>query len=117
MLLIYGDTETWDRLPPDERNQVHHECSLWHEELVQAGHARSSAALHPAGTATTVRKRNGKSSVTDGPFAETKEVLGGFEIIDCKDLDEALAIAQRFPALRVGSAMEVRPVMAVPCRD
>lgn len=117
MLLIYGNKEAWEGLSKAERNQIHDDCGAWHQELVQGGHARTAAALHPASTATTVRKENGKAIVTDGPFVETKEMLGGFEIIDCKDLDEALAIAKRFPALRAGSVMEVRPVMSEPCRD
>jgi hypothetical protein len=117
MLLIYTNTETWAGLSTAERNQVHDDCGAWHEELVQGGHARTAAGLHPATTATTVRKKDGNAMITDGPFAETKEVLGGFEIIECKDLDQALAFAKRFPALRVGSAVEVRPVMSEPCRD
>jgi hypothetical protein len=117
MLLIYGNTETWAGLSKDERNRVHDDCGAWHQELVKSGHARSAAGLQPATTATTLRKKNGQPVITDGPFAETKEVLGGFEIIECKDLDEALAIAERFPALHAGSAVEVRPVMSEPCRD
>ncbi len=117
MLLIYGNTETWAGLTKDERNRIHDECGAWHQELVRNGHARTAAGLQPAATARTVRQTNGRAVMTDGPFAETREVLGGFEIIECRDLDEALAIARRFPALRVGSAVEVRPVMSEPCRD
>jgi hypothetical protein len=69
------------------------------------------AGLHPASTATTVRQRGGKVVIIDGPFAETSEVLGGFQLVECRDLDEAIAIASRFPALSAGFSMEVRPVM------
>jgi hypothetical protein len=117
MLMIFGHTAEWDRLTKEEKNQIHVDCGAWHEELVKNGHARIAAALQPATTATTVRAKQGAPMLTDGPFAETKEVLGGFEIIDCKDLDEALRIAKRFPALRVGSAVEVRPLMTEPCRE
>jgi hypothetical protein len=78
--------------------------------LVKSGHARAAVGLHPVSTAATVREQQGKPMVTDGPFAETREVLGGYEIVECQDLDEAIAIAKRFPALRVGFAMEVRRI-------
>ena len=111
-LMVYTDTQHWSALTKAERNQVHDECGAWHEQLVQSGRARGATGLHPATTATTLRERNGRAVITDGPFAETKEVLGGFEIVECEDLDEAIAIAKRFPALRVGSAVEVRPIVA-----
>lgn len=114
MLMVYQN-EAWDALPKDEKNRIHTESTAWHEELVRRGKARSATGLHPASTATTLRVRNGETLITDGPFAETKEILGGFEIIDADDLDEAIAIAKQFPALQVGFAMEVRPVMEEPC--
>jgi hypothetical protein len=117
MMMIYGNASKWEKLSKAERNQVHDDCGIWHEELVRNGHARIAMALQPVSTATTVRETDRQPVITDGPFAETKEVLGGFEIVECKDLEEALTIAKRFPALRVGSAVEVRPVMTEPCRD
>ena len=79
------------------------------ESLVTSGHLLGGEALEPVHTATTVRVRNGKMSVTDGPFAETKEQLAGFYFIDARDLDEAIQIAAKIPPARVGS-IEVRPV-------
>ncbi len=113
--MVFENKEEWAKLTKAEKNQIHEECTAWHAELVRGGHARTAAALEAASTATTVREKKGRPILTDGPFAETKEVLGGFEIIDCKDLDEALHIAKRFPSLRVGFAMEVRPVKTDPC--
>jgi hypothetical protein len=85
------------------------ECVLCGDSLRASGHAIAAEALQPVRTATTVRVRNGKMSLTDGPFAETKEQLAGFYLIDAKDLNEALKIAAKIPPARVGS-IEVRPV-------
>ena len=83
-------------------------------ELMQAieksGRVRASAKLQPSSSGTTVREQNGKPFITDGPFAETKEQLGGYHVVECKDLDEAISVALSFPTLRVGGAIEVRPV-------
>lgn len=111
VLLIYVDEERFAALTKEERNQVHRDCGAWHEELVKSGKAVSAMALQRGSTATTLRKRGGKVVVTDGPFAETKEVFGGCEIIECQDMDEATAIAERFPGLRAGGAVEVRPAV------
>jgi hypothetical protein len=118
VLLIYTNTERWAQLSRDERNRVHEECGAWHEELVRANQTRGAMGLQPVDTATTLADREGNITIMDGPFAETKEVLGGFEWIECKDLDEAIGIAKRFPALRVGSLVEVRPIVeGGNCRD
>ena len=117
MMMIFLNSSEWATLSSTERNQVHDDCGSWHEELVRNGNARVAMALQPVTTATTVRETNGRSMITDGPFAETKEVLGGFEILECRDLDEAVAIAKRFPGLRAGSAVEIRPLKTDPCRD
>jgi len=85
------------------------ECMAFGETIREAGHYVGGEALHPIHTATTVRVRNGKTSMTDGPFAETKEHLAGFYLIEAKNLDEAIQIASRIPPARVGS-IEVRPV-------
>jgi hypothetical protein len=85
------------------------ECWAFSKTLDQSGKKLAAEALHPVHTATTVRVRNGKVSTTDGPFAETKEQLAGFYLIDARDLDEALGIAAQIPPARVGS-IEVRPV-------
>ena len=118
VLLIYTNLERWATLSRDERNRVHEECGAWHEELVKAGHSRGAMGLQPADTATTLAEQEGNITILDGPFAEAREVLGGFEVVECKDLDEAIGIAKRFPALRVGSLMEVRPIVeGGNCRD
>ena len=85
------------------------ECRDVSESLKESGHRVAAEALHPVRTATTVRVRDGRVSITDGPFAETKEQLAGFYLIDAEDLDDALRVAARIPAARVGS-VEVRPV-------
>ncbi|MGH0029662.1 MAG: YciI family protein [Myxococcota bacterium] len=102
-LLIYMDEA---ELPPMEGERVE-EVRAFDASL--GGAFRGASRLQPASTATTQRVRGGKVLTTDGPFAETKEVLGGFYLVDCDDLDQALAIAARLPAARVG-AVEVRPV-------
>ncbi len=76
----------------------------------EAEHLQDGAALHPTSTATTVRVREGKSLTTDGPFAETKEQLGGFYVLKCKDLDEAIEVAAKIPGAKVGS-IEIRPII------
>lgn len=118
VLLIYTNTARWEELTTDEKNRIHEECGVWHEELVKNGNAVTAVGLQPASTASTFSAKEGKVIVTDGPFAETREVLGGLEIVECRNLDEAMEIARRFPALRVGSLMEVRPLVAGGvCRD
>jgi hypothetical protein len=86
-----------------------HECLANGEVLRQGGHYVAAESLQPVSTAATVRVRHGKTTVTDGPFAETKEVIAGFYLIEAHDLDEAIALAARIPPARVG-AIEVRPV-------
>ena len=107
MLLVY-ETQEWRERSEAEKIEVKGACRAWHEELVKSGHARAMQGLFPVSTAATVRFNRNKPVVTDGPFAETKEVLGGYEIVECKDIEEAIAIAKRFPALQAGFAMEVR---------
>ena len=111
MLLVYEGSGEWEQLLDHEKRAVSDACWKWHERLAQSGHARLAMALHPASTAATLRKRGDQVGVTDGPFVETKEVLGGFEMVECKDLDEAIAIAKTFPALPNGFALEVRPLV------
>jgi hypothetical protein len=103
MLIIYGDEQRSERA----------EMSEWYEydrAVKQAGVFDAGDGLQPTATATTVRVRNGDRLLSDGPFAETKEQLGGFYVLDCKDLDEAIAWAERIPSSRHGS-VEVRPIM------
>jgi hypothetical protein len=110
MCLIYDDENTWDNLPEDERNAVFAEYGSFTESIKGSGNYVAGDALQPTSTATTVRIRDGKTMVTDGPFAETKEQLGGYYLVEAKDVDEALKIAERIPSARYGS-IEVRPVV------
>jgi hypothetical protein len=112
MLLIYFD-EAWEGLSPAERQEIYHGQMQLAGELTTAGQYLGGHPLHPTSTATSVRVRGGKQLLTDGPFAETREHLGGYMLIDVKDLDEAIAIAARGPVARVGS-VEVRPVREGP---
>ncbi|MGZ5099420.1 MAG: YciI family protein [Usitatibacter sp.] len=108
--LVYNEERNLDDLSEGELGAFVVECGAWVEDLRAGGHYVSSMGLQSVRTATTVRIRGGKVSVTDGPFAETKEQLGGFTLIDARDLNEALQIASRLPAARIGS-IEVRPVL------
>ena len=113
MLLIYGDEQALDEA---EREECYQESTQLAHELEATGQYLASAPLHPTSTATSVRVREGKRLVTDGPFAETREQLGGYFLVDAKDLDEAIAIAERIPMARRGT-VEVRPVIEIPaCR-
>jgi len=113
MLLICRDEPTWDRLSVTERQQIYRQTLELSEELTSHGQYLGGFPLHPSSSATSVRVRDGKRLVTDGPFAETREQLGGYMLIDVKDLDEAIAIAARIPLART-SAVEVRPVREGP---
>lgn len=110
VLLIYGNEAHWDTLSAVERDAVLQEYMDFSKSIARSGHMRGGNELHPTSRATTVRVRNKKRTVTDGPFAETKEQLGGYYLIEAKDLDEALAIAERIPSARWG-AIEVRPII------
>jgi hypothetical protein len=112
MLLIYLD-EAWDKLSLAVRQQIYEEQRQLTQQLTASGQYLAGAPLHPPSTATSVRVRDGKRFVTDGPFAETREQLGGYMLIDVKDLDEAIAIAARGAVARVGT-VEVRPVREGP---
>jgi hypothetical protein len=110
MLLIYEREADWASLSEAERDQMIGEYFQLTDGLKSSGTYLAGAPLQPIATATTVRVRNGKTVTTDGPFAETREQLGGYYLIDAKNLDEALAVAARIPAARLGS-IEVRPVL------
>jgi hypothetical protein len=110
LLLIYGDEETWQVQSPAEQAEVMAAYNAFTESIVASGHIRGGSELAPTTTATTVRVRDGEALTTDGPFAETKEQLGGYYVVECADLDEALAIAARIPGALHGS-IEVRPTM------
>jgi hypothetical protein len=106
---IYYDEKALDALSMTEYDQLIDEAIAYDDELRRGGHFVAAHALEGVHAATTVRTRNGKTSTTDGPFAETKEQLGGFILIDARDLNEAIQLASRIPPGRLG-AVEVRPV-------
>ncbi len=106
LCLVYSDENTLHSLPDSPEDS---ECLAYAVSLADSQHLVAGEALQPVNTAATVRVRNGKVSVTDGPFAETKEQLAGFYLIEARDLNEAIAVAAKIPPARVGS-IEVRPV-------
>src|ERR671922_2671763 len=112
LCLVYFEKDIWDTISQRESDAITEESLAYDEELLKQGHLIAAEALDSIYTATTVRVRNGKVSTTDGPFAETKEVLGGFYMIEAKDLNEAIQLAARIPGARYGS-VEVRPIMEV----
>ena len=113
MLLIYDSEETWDALPEDERNSVYQEYFQYTEDLKSSGKHVAGDALQPIATAKSVRVRDGETSATDGPFAETKEVLGGYYLIDVDSDEEAQEWAAKIPSARYGT-IEVRPIVVFP---
>jgi hypothetical protein len=110
LCLIYEDEKAWQTMPPAESEKILGEYHAYTEAIGKSGHLLGGNALQPTETATTVRVRNGKLSTTDGPFAETKEQLGGYYLLQARDLNEAIQVASRIPGARFGS-VEVRPVM------
>src|SRR5437660_12014411 len=110
MLLVYLDEQA---LSESEREKCYGESARLAQDLHTSGQYLAASPLHPVATATSVRIREGKSLVTDGPFAETREQLGGFYIVDAKDLDEAIGVAKRIPPASKGT-IEIRPVLDIP---
>ncbi|MDX2219256.1 MAG: YciI family protein [Burkholderiales bacterium] len=108
MLLIYSDEKAWTGMSEAEIQQVYRDYMAYTEELAASGAMRGGSELAPVATATTVRVRNGKVLTTDGPFAETKEQLGGYYLIDVPSLDEAIKWAAKIPSALNGS-IEIRP--------
>jgi len=102
------DQEQWEKLPKAQLAAVYQRIGQWFEEHSKSGKIVGGEELQGPSTATTVRRKNGKTTVTDGPFIESKEVLGGFAVVVVKDLDEALAMAKSWPG---GNMVEVRPVV------
>jgi hypothetical protein len=109
ILVIYNDPKLYDALPQDETDGMMRDCLTHADELRKDGRLKESQMLEDASQAKSVRIRNGRTKVTDGPFSEAKEVLGGFNLIEARDMDEAVRIASEFPWARTG-CVEVRPV-------
>ena len=113
LLLIYGNEQSSMSLPQADREAITAEYMTFTESIAKSGHYKGGNALQPTGSATTVRVRNGKRTTTDGPFAETREHLAGYFLVEAKDLDEAIALAERIPGARTGG-IEVRPIRPMP---
>ena len=113
LCLIYEDEKEWQKLPPAESTKIVGEFSAFTESVKTSGHYMGGNALQPSHTATTVRVRQGKLGTTDGPYAETKEQLGGYYLLKARDLNEAIQLASRIPGARFGT-IEVRPVVEMP---
>ncbi len=110
LILIYGDEKAWARMTKQDQEKMFADHMAYAQAMGEAGVMRGGNELAPIATATTLRLVNGKTVTTDGPFAETKEQLGGYYLIDCANLDEALQWASKCPGIRSGS-IEVRPVI------
>ncbi len=112
-LLIYAAEKNWAEKSEEERGRIYAEYMNYTIELKKSGRMLSCEPLDPTSTATTIRVRDGKAMTTDGPFADTKEQLGGIYVVDVNDLNEAIAWASKIPDARTGS-IEIRPLMNVP---
>ncbi len=113
MLLICDQESTWEKFSEAERNRLMGEFREFSAQLKVSGQYIAGSQLAPVSTATSVRVRDGKRLVTDGPFAETREQLGGYYLVEAKNLDEAIALAARIPSARFGT-IEVRPLVEAP---
>jgi hypothetical protein len=109
LCLIYDNEARWATMAKDEGDRIMKEYFDFTDDIQKSGHMIAGDSLMPTSTATTVRVRNGKLGTTDGPFAETKEQLGGYYLINAKDLNEAIQVAARIPGAKTGS-IEVRPI-------
>jgi hypothetical protein len=116
LILIYEDEKAWAALSEEEMGKVFGEYMAYSKELALSGAMKGGASLQPTTTATTVRVRSGKTNTTDGPFAETKEQLGGYYIVDVPNLDAALKWAAKCPGAKTGS-VEVRPLGIITADD
>jgi hypothetical protein len=116
LLAIYGDEQGFSEATEADTAAMVAAYDSFTKDIVDRGLFQAGEALQPTSTATTVRVRDGQTLSTDGPFAETKEQLGGYYVVDCKDLDEAIEVAARIPGAGSGS-IEVRPIMELPAQD
>ena len=113
ILLIHDDEKAWGQLTDADRQKMYGEYGEFIQQIKATGQHLGGHQLQPTSAATSVRVRDGKRLVTDGPFAETREQLGGFYLIDATDLDDAIAIASRIPPARKGT-VEIRPILEMP---
>jgi len=113
LCIIYDDEKAWESMSQADTDKAMSAYFAFDDSIKKSGHHRIGEALQPTNTATTVRVRNGKISTTDGPYVETKEQLGGFYLIEARDLNDALQVAARIPSAQWG-AIEVRPIQEFP---
>ncbi len=114
MCLGYMEERKWDDMPENERNAWMEECFAYDVVLKKNGHMIGGEALESVRTSTTLKYRDGKISITDGPYAETKEQLGGVLILEAADLNEAIQLMSKHPGLRGGGSFEIRPIANCP---
>lgn len=107
--LGYTEEKKWETMPESERQALIEECFAYDDVLRKGGHFIGGEALQSARTATTLRYHNGKVSITDGPYAETKEQLGGILLLEARDLNQAIQLMSKHPAVRLGGPFEIRP--------
>jgi hypothetical protein len=108
MLMCCIDENRWDALPASSREAIMRDYHAWVGEMRRLGKHVATGKLEPAARAQTIRLKDGRRHVVDGPFAETKEQLGGYHVLECRDLDEAMSLAERIPTLTHGGVVEVR---------
>ncbi len=110
MLMCCINEDRWNGISSLRRDQIMQDYRLLMEQIKRSGHLRGGGMLSPSTTATSIRLQNGKPMITDGPFAETKEQLGGYHLIECANLDEAISIAKRIPTIPEGGVIEIRAI-------
>lgn len=110
MVMCCFNESQWEDLPESVRDRIMQDYGTWRRDTETSGHYRGGGKLQSTANATTIREKNGKPAITDGPFAETKEQLGGYHLIECADLDEAISLAKGIPTLPFGGTIEIRAV-------
>jgi len=111
LMMCYFNEGRWNEMPEVQRDKILKDYHQLIQETIQGGQHREGAMLYPVTTATTIRAQNGRTVIMDGPFAETKEHLGGYHLMECENLDEAISIASRIPTIPFGGTIEIRPVL------
>jgi hypothetical protein len=112
LLLVYLNENAWRELPEPDKGKMLDDCQAYGREITASQHLLAGAPLVHSSNAVTIRTSNGQAVYTDGPFAETKEVLGGYHLVECRDREEAVRLGERFPGLGVGMTIEVREVVS-----
>lgn len=110
LVLCCFNEDRWENIPQTQRDAIMQAYGQWVQSTIEGGNHVATTKLRPSSEAATVRFDGGQPLVTDGPFAETREQVGGYHVLECENLDEAIAIAGRIPTLPVGGTIEVRPI-------